>query len=104
MNETVTGGSREPINKIMAFKESDLFDKLRGIIAKQLGINEEKVVREAALFSDLKADPLDVFEFTCAIEEGFGMEIPVDVVSDNMTVGDIYDAVHDVLREAGRLI
>ncbi|TME81419.1 MAG: acyl carrier protein [Chloroflexi bacterium] len=51
------------------------FDKFRGIIAEQLGVDVEKVTPEASFTDDLQADSLDLVELIMAFEEEYGMEI-----------------------------
>ncbi len=51
-------------------------DKVREIIAKQLGVNASEVTDDASFVDDLGADSLDTVELVMAFEEEFGVEIP----------------------------
>ncbi len=51
-------------------------DRVKKIIAEQLGVEEEEVVPEASFVQDLGADSLDTVELVMALEEEFGIEIP----------------------------
>lgn len=51
-------------------------DKVREIIAKQLGVGQAEVKDEASFVDDLGADSLDTVELVMAFEEEFGVEIP----------------------------
>ena len=51
-------------------------ERVRKIIAEQLGVEEEDVVPEASFAEDLGADSLDTVELVMALEEEFGIEIP----------------------------
>ena len=42
----------------------DLYEKVKGIIVEQLGVDEEKVTPEARFREDLEADSLDLVELT----------------------------------------
>lgn len=64
-----------------------LFDKIKVIIADQLGVEEEEVALETA-FADLGADSLDIVELVMALEEEFGLEIPDEEAEKIKTVGD----------------
>jgi len=64
-----------------------LFDKIKTIIADQLGVEEEEVALETA-FADLGADSLDIVELVMALEEEFGLEIPDEEAEKIKTVGD----------------
>ena len=50
-------------------------DKIKAIIAKQLGVNPADVTDEASFIDDLGADSLDTVELVMAFEEEFGVEI-----------------------------
>lgn len=51
-----------------------VFEKIKGIIAEQLGIEEEKVTLETT-FEDLGADSLDLFQVIIELEEEFGIQL-----------------------------
>lgn len=66
----------------------DIEQKVREIIAEQLGISEEDISGASSFVDDLGADALDVVEVVMAVEEEFSIEIPetdsetFDLVSD----------------------
>ncbi len=51
-------------------------DRIKKIIAEQLGVEEEDVVPEASFVEDLGADSLDTVELVMTLEEAFDIEIP----------------------------
>ncbi len=51
-------------------------EKVKEIIAKQLGVNVSEVTPEASFVEDLGADSLDTVELVMAFEETFNIEIP----------------------------
>src|SRR4026209_1648826 len=63
-------------------------DKVKGIIAEKLGVDEEEVTPDASFVDDLGADSLDTVELVMAFEEEFGIEIPDDAAESIVTVGD----------------
>ena len=63
-------------------------DKVRQIIADQLGVKKEEVVDSAKFVDDLGADSLDTVELVMALEEEFGVEIPDEDAEKLATVGD----------------
>lgn len=51
-------------------------EKVKEIIAKQLGVNASDVTPESSFVEDLGADSLDTVELVMAFEETFNIEIP----------------------------
>jgi acyl carrier protein len=63
-------------------------DKVKQIIADQLGVKKEEVTENAKFVDDLGADSLDTVELVMALEEEFGIEIPDEDAEKLATVGD----------------
>ena len=63
-------------------------DKIKSIIAEQLGVKPEEVRPAASFVDDLGADSLDTVELVMALEEEFGIEIPDEDAEKMVTVGD----------------
>jgi acyl carrier protein len=53
-----------------------IFERVKGIVVQQLGVDEDKVTLTADFANDLGADSLDTVELVMAIEEEFSIEIP----------------------------
>lgn len=63
-------------------------DKIKSIIAEQLGVKVEEVTPQASFIDDLGADSLDTVELIMALEEEFSVEIPDEDAEKMTTVGD----------------
>ncbi len=50
--------------------------RVKKIIAEQLGVNEAEIKTESSFVDDLGADSLDTVELVMALEEEFETEIP----------------------------
>ena len=74
-------------------------DKIRQIIAEQLGVKKEEVTDNAKFVDDLGADSLDTVELVMALEEEFGIEIPDEEAEKLVTVGD---ALRYIEEKAGK--
>ena len=61
-------------------------ERVKKIIAEQLGVEEDDVVPEAKFVEDLGADSLDTVELVMALEEEFEIEIPDEDAEKIQTV------------------
>ncbi len=72
-----------------------MLEKMKEIIADQLGVSEDEVTLEASFKEDLDADSLDLFELVMALEEEYDVEIPSDDLAELNTVGDVISYLKD---------
>ena len=63
-------------------------DRVKEIIAEQLGVDGDQVTDNASFTDDLGADSLDTVELVMALEEEFDLEIPDEDAEKIVTVGD----------------
>ncbi|MEQ1532385.1 MAG: acyl carrier protein [Sideroxydans sp.] len=68
--------------------------RVRKIVAEQLGVNESEVKNESSFVNDLGADSLDTVELVMALEEEFGVEIPDEDAEKITTVQLALDYVN----------
>jgi acyl carrier protein len=71
-------------------------EKVKEIIAKQLGVNAADVTPEASFVEDLGADSLDTVELVMAFEESFNIEIPDE---DAEKIVKVKDAVEYIKKK-----
>ena len=67
--------------------------KVRNIIADQLGVGEEEIKATSSFIEDLGADSLDIVELVMAMEEEFEVEIPDEEAENIKTVQDAVNYV-----------
>ena len=68
----------------------DIFEKVRGIIAEQLDIEDvESIKLETSIMDDLEADSLDAVEVMMDIEDEFDIEIPDEDTEEFKNIEDI---------------
>ena len=60
--------------------------RVKKIVAEQLGVNETDVKNESSFVNDLGADSLDTVELVMALEEEFETEIPDEEAEKIATV------------------
>ncbi|CCZ04500.1 MAG: acyl carrier protein [Clostridiales bacterium] len=72
-----------------------MFEKVKEIIASELGVEEDKITLESTFKDDLGADSLDLFQMVMSIEDEYGIEIPTEDLEKMSTVGDIVKYLED---------
>ena len=69
---------------------SSIEQRVKAIVAEQLGVKEEEVTNDSSFVDDLGADSLDVVELVMALEEEFGLEISDE---DAEKLGTVQEAI-----------
>lgn len=90
--ESVVLEKREPMS------ESEIFGKVKDIVAEQLSVDADKVKPEASFQNDLDADSLDVVEMVMALEEEFDIEIPDEAAEEILTVQAAVDFIEGKVK------
>ncbi|HPD00039.1 MAG TPA: acyl carrier protein [Acetivibrio sp.] len=70
-----------------------VFEKVKKIIAEQLGVDEDEITMESSFIDDLGADSLDIVELIMALEEEFDIEIPDSEAEKISVVGDVVEYI-----------
>ena len=74
------------------------FEKLKGIIADVLNVDENEITMETTFVDDLGADSLEVFQFIMGIEEEFDIEIDQEEAEKIVSVGDAVEEIKNALN------
>lgn len=72
---------------------STIEERVKKIVAEQLGVKAEDVTNSASFVNDLGADSLDTVELVMALEEEFETEIPDEEAEKITTVQEAMDYV-----------
>lgn len=72
---------------------SDVADKVKKIIVKQLSVQEDDIKPESTFAGDLGADSLDQTEMIMALEEEFNIEIADEDAQKIQKVQDAIDYI-----------
>lgn len=67
---------------------ADHSEKVKDIIANELGVEREKLTNDASFMDDLGADSLDIVELVMEFEKEFNIDIPDEEAEKLRTVGD----------------
>ena len=70
-----------------------MLEKVKSIVADQLGVDEDQVTEDASFIDDLGADSLDTVELIMAFEEEFDVEIPDEDAQKIKTVKDVIEYI-----------
>jgi acyl carrier protein len=76
-----------------SMERQELEEKVRKVLAENLGRDFEEVTLEARLEEDLDADSLDLVEAVLALEEELGVKIPEEEMESVKTVREAVDLV-----------
>ncbi len=73
--------------------QSEILEKVKEIVSKQLSVSEKQVTAEASFIEDLGADSLDTVELIMSLEEKFDIEISDEDAEKIKTVQDVVDYI-----------
>ncbi len=71
----------------------EIFDKVAGMIAKQLKIDVSEITPDKRLLEDLKADSANTMVMIMDLEDAFDLTVEDAVISQLRTVGDVADYI-----------
>lgn len=70
-----------------------VFEKVKDIIANQLGVDADSITPDSSFIEELGADSLDIVELIMALESEFDLEIPEEEAESVSTVGDVVEYI-----------
>jgi acyl carrier protein len=82
------------MNSILSEKDTKA---VLGILVEELGVPEAQLIPDARLQEDLGADSLTLVEIALALEDRFNLSIPDEEWEKVSTVGDLFEALGDLL-------
>ncbi len=79
---------------------ANAWERLKKVIAEQLGVDESSIEPSASFVDDLNIDPSDLAELITAIEQEFStptqkLEISNEDIDEIVTVQDLLNCLHD---------
>ncbi len=72
-----------------------MFEKVRSMVAEQLGAEISTITMETRFKEDLGADSLDLFELVTALEEEYEISIPAEDLEQIKTVSDVVKYIEE---------
>ncbi len=78
-----------------------VFERVRKIIAEQLGVDESEITPQTSFVDDLNADSLDLVELIMSLEEEFSKEGKSIEISDEDAekIVTVQDAVNYIIEQ-----
>ena len=76
-----------------------IFQKLREILADQLGIDENDITPETNIIEDLGADSLDVVELIATMEDEFDIIVTDERIRELYTVGEVAEFMETLINK-----
>ena len=77
-----------------------MLEKIKALLAEELGVNADEITAETSFKEDLGADSLDLFELATNLEEEYNIEIPAEQLEEMTTVGKVIDYLKSIHIEA----
>lgn len=74
-------------------------EKIKSIIADQLGVKKEEITPQSSFIDDLGADSLDTVELVMALEDEFSIEIPDEEAEKMTTVGQVIKYIEENMKK-----
>ena len=72
-----------------------VIDRVKELVAEQLGIDKNTITAESNIVEDLGADSLDVIEMLMTLEDEYGLTIPDEKISQIKTIGQIVSLIEE---------
>lgn len=80
---------------------SDLFEKLKDLIADKLEVEKDKIALDSRFREDLGADSLDTYELLYAIDSELGVSVPDEKATEFEKVSDALSFIEEQLKAKG---
>ena len=77
-----------------------MLEKIKALLAEELGVNADEITAETSFKEDLGADSLDLFELVTNLEGEYNIEIPAEQLEEMTTVGKVIDYLKSIHIEA----
>jgi len=90
----------EDRDKIQTFGDLVRYVSVAEIVAKQLGVEKERLSGAISFANDLGADSLDTVELVMEFEENFGFSIPDPDAEKILTIGHALDYIAERQKSA----
>jgi len=70
-----------------------VFEKIKAILAEELGIDASDITKESDMVHDIGADSLDIVQLLIRMEKEYGIKFTDEEIKTIKTVGDVVDFI-----------
>lgn len=75
--------------------EGKMVEKIKQVLAEQLGIDPKTISDDANILEDLGADSLDIIEMLMTLEDEYGITIPDDKINQVKTIKEVAELIEE---------
>lgn len=76
-----------------------VFEKLRDLIVKQMGVDRDSITLDSDIFDDIGADSLDIVEMLMDVESQWDIVVDDSEILGFRTVGDVVKLVEQKIAK-----
>lgn len=78
--------------------DSEIFDKICELL-KPYNVKNKPILKSSGIMSDLEVDSTAVFDLIMELEDHYDISIPMEVITDVKTVGELVTAIKELLAQ-----
>lgn len=78
--------------------DQQIFDKISELL-KPYNVKSKPILRSSGIMSDLEVDSTAVFDLIMELEDFYDISIPMEVITDVKTVGELINAIKELLSQ-----
>lgn len=76
----------------------EIFDRLKAILVESFELDPALIVEQADLYEDLDIDSIDAVDLMIGLKDLTGKKIEPDDFKKVRTIGDVLDALHQLVN------
>ena len=78
--------------------DQQIFDKICELL-RPYNVKNKPILKTSGIMSDLEVDSTAVFDLNMELEDHYDISIPMEVITDVKTVGELVAAIRELLEQ-----
>ena len=78
--------------------DQQIFDKICELL-RPYNVKNKPILKTSGIMSDLEVDSTAVFDLIMELEDHYDISIPMEVITDVKTVGELVAAIRELLEQ-----